>query len=65
MLPDPPPLVKRLPQSLRRITLLREASLDALAPLRDLAATDEPVDKEVLEHLLSRLQQGRQRLPRD
>jgi hypothetical protein len=48
-----------------REKLLREASLDALAPLRDLAATDEAVDKEVLEHLLSRLQQGRQRLPRD
>jgi hypothetical protein len=48
-----------------REKLVREGSLDALAPLKDLATTEEPVNEEVLEHMLSRLQQEHQRLPRD
>lgn len=45
--------------------LVREGSLDALTPLRDLATTEEPVNKEVPERLLARLQTGRQRPSRD
>lgn len=46
-----------------REKLRREGSLDALEPLKNLAATQEPINQEILDNLLSELRQRSRRPP--